>query len=263
MHTTYLNFYAALSVEASARTIHTISVARLQALERARQYYQTASQALESPKTKIILQQTPEKDEGRPTRRFYDSDDCDDTSSDGPGLSTPRRSLSTRSSIASDECISNAFDLKHPKLRIPESVISKERLPIAERSFHLDLSPCTPAGEHKQGYIFSTPVLEASADYTSKWLYNRDAERYNAYLSDFAIMLSKQIESIETLINAAKEAQAVRYTTRSLSSYGDDEEARAADLKDRVQRLKMEGWSRKRFDPSKYEQLCEVALAEL
>ena len=225
------------------------------------QYYEAASRALNSPGTRLEPQDASKQEEHQPLCHSSDSDECDDISSDGPDLSSSSYSSSTRSSIASDECLSNASIPKTLSLRIPQNVNSKERLSIAERSFHLDLSPCTPARDYGQG---TTPMPKASHDYTSIWLYNRDIERYNARVSDFAFRLYQHLESIRTLISAAKEAQTARYTTRSISNYGDDEEeARAANLNDRIQRLKKQGWSRERFDSSRYERLCEVALAEL
>jgi hypothetical protein len=38
---------------------------------------------------------------------------------------------------------------------------------------------------------------------------------------------------------------------------------RALDLKARIERLRAEGWQRKRFDPRRYDALCEAALADL
>jgi hypothetical protein len=38
---------------------------------------------------------------------------------------------------------------------------------------------------------------------------------------------------------------------------------RKVDIKKRIQRLKESGWSRKRFDGTRYQNLCEKALDEV
>lgn len=49
----------------------------------------------------------------------------------------------------------------------------------------------------------------------------------------------------------------------SVGSIGDDEEARSQDRMARIDKLRMNGWKRKRFDASRYEVLCETVMAEL
>lgn len=44
---------------------------------------------------------------------------------------------------------------------------------------------------------------------------------------------------------------------------GDDEEARSQDRMARIDKLRMNGWKRKRFDATRYEVLCETVMAEL
>lgn len=44
---------------------------------------------------------------------------------------------------------------------------------------------------------------------------------------------------------------------------GDDDEARTQDRIARIDKLRMNGWKRKRFDASRYEVLCETVMAEL
>ena len=76
-------------------------------------------------------------------------------------------------------------------------------------------------------------------------------------------MLHSHIQAINSLIQATKEAQAANQAGRRLVSYGYSEEAKAADLKARIERLKKNGWTRKRFRPERYQELCAKALAEL
>lgn len=49
----------------------------------------------------------------------------------------------------------------------------------------------------------------------------------------------------------------------SLGSSGDEDEARMRDRRARIDKLRMNGWKRERFDGSRYEELCEEVMAEL
>ncbi|ROW14843.1 hypothetical protein VPNG_03806 [Cytospora leucostoma] len=55
------------------------------------------------------------------------------------------------------------------------------------------------------------------------------------------------------------------YGSSSSGGYGGDvdDEARAQDRRERIERLRSNGWRRERFDASRYEGLCEQAMAEL
>ena len=108
-----------------------------------------------------------------------------------------------------------------------------------------------------------TPSLITFSTSTSSWLHSRAYKRYNGHLISFSEMLAKHIRTIDSLIQTTQEAQSARHTIKRMASYGDDEEARARDLKARIARLKAAGWRRERFAPEKYQDLCEEALAEL
>ncbi|KAL8864033.1 MAG: hypothetical protein Q9174_007485, partial [Haloplaca sp. 1 TL-2023] len=86
--------------------------------------------------------------------------------------------------------------------------------------------------------------------------------RYNRLLEDFATMLQGHIASVDNLVKDVQTVQANRHVKR-LASFGADKEARSADLRERIVRLRASGWKRTRFRPEKYQDLCEVALAEL
>lgn len=109
----------------------------------------------------------------------------------------------------------------------------------------------------------ASPKTETFTRSTSSWLHSRIYERYNASLATFADMLANHIKTVDALIQKAEKAHATRYDIkRQLSFYG-DEEAKAADIKARVLRLRAVGWRRERFRPERYQDLCEAALAEL
>lgn len=49
----------------------------------------------------------------------------------------------------------------------------------------------------------------------------------------------------------------------NIGSSGDEDEARMKDRRARIDKLRMNGWKRERFDASRYEELCEEVMAEL
>lgn len=75
-------------------------------------------------------------------------------------------------------------------------------------------------------------------------------------------MLQDHRAVVENLISNVKDIQGNRCVTR-LASFGEDQEARAADLRERIVRLRAKGWRRERFSPEKYQRICALALAEL
>ncbi|KAI4174853.1 MAG: hypothetical protein LQ348_006292 [Seirophora lacunosa] len=95
-----------------------------------------------------------------------------------------------------------------------------------------------------------------------QWLQHRSTERYNAHLAGFAELLQGHIDNLEELISKVRDVHADRRVKR-LASFGGDREARAADLRERIVRLRAKGWERGRFAAERYQELCAMALAEL
>ncbi|KAL8937118.1 MAG: hypothetical protein Q9216_004589 [Gyalolechia sp. 2 TL-2023] len=103
-------------------------------------------------------------------------------------------------------------------------------------------------------------VSFSASSYT--WLQQRSCERFNTVLADFGTMLQGHIATVENLIAEAKDMRRNK-SVRRVASFGEDKEARTADLQQRTVRLRAKGWRRERFNPEKYESLCAMALAEL
>ncbi|KAI4122176.1 MAG: hypothetical protein LQ338_005959 [Usnochroma carphineum] len=113
-------------------------------------------------------------------------------------------------------------------------------------------SPPSPA--RRLSIMFSTS--------SNQWLQNRSAERYNTYLADLAGMLQKHIVILDTLMSNIRDIRSSK-NVKSLAVFGEDREARAADLRERIVRLRNKDWKRERFAPERYRDLCAMALAEL
>lgn len=263
VYVTYLNFYAALSTEVGARAMHTLSVARLYALERAEYFFREALHYLPTQQPQVKTYDTLEIEQAYPQSDC--SDDSDSTSSYDREHSLPSRSCSSPSSLESEGSICKTSFPRPPLRRLRRSMVLGENI-LAPGKIRRASSSQAPTPKPSQNETAKPPTSAMQRDpmdYAATWLQNRHIERYNSYLAEFSAMLANHLESVRTTILSTKEAQATKYGNMRMVSYGDDEEAKAADLRDRIQRLKATGWSRDRFDSSRYERLCEAALAEL
>ena len=94
-------------------------------------------------------------------------------------------------------------------------------------------------------------------------------ERYNTHLEDFRELLDRHHTDVIGLIVAAMDAQSRRYSmSRSMvmderGKDGEDDDLKAAQLRERIKKLKANGWKWERFNSSRTEELCERALADL
>lgn len=75
-------------------------------------------------------------------------------------------------------------------------------------------------------------------------------------------MLQKHIVILDTLMSNIRDIRSSK-NVKSLAVFGEDREARAADLRERIVRLRNKDWKRERFAPERYRDLCAMALAEL
>ena len=252
-----------MSIEASARTITIISITRLQALKQAKHFYESVRDLLNSPRMMTYAGRTMEAERYRNLSPSSFSSSCI-SSSNAQDSTTPDQASSTASPLDWGECANQRLDINLSSSCDSTTTTSIEMGSKAEELFSEKLSQWTSEEEDDDNNSgSSTPKAKGVIDETDAWLRDRSIGRYRACLDDFALALATHLRSVDDLISATNEAQAVRYTTRNLAGYADDEEARAADLRERIQRLRTRGWARNRFDATRYEQLCEAALAEL
>jgi hypothetical protein len=101
----------------------------------------------------------------------------------------------------------------------------------------------------------------------------RSVDRYCENLSGLRAQLARHSASVDELL-AGKDsegrprslflaaAETVRASSR-LSTISDSDEFRMMDRQARIERLRKNGWQRKRFDARRYEELCETVMSEL
>ena len=250
LHTTVLLFYKAVSNEAIARSTHHMHTSKLQTLERVKQDYEAAVASLPVP-SEMDSNTTLEDDS------ILDTESRSSTPT--PYTSIRNTSVSSKSSIEScnpDPDHSTEYhNVEKPlplRIRKAASFDKYSTMQLPHQTSTTNKGPAT-----------ARPISITFSDSSFTWIHNRSLERYNTYLEDFAEMLQNHIHVINYFIQTTKEAQVASQAGRRLVSCGDSEEAKAADLKARIERLKVNEWKRKRFQPERYQKLCAKALAEL
>ena len=196
--------------------------------------------------------------------RAPSSIESDSPSFDGADSDNAYRPYSPPSSLESDDHMIDTSFGKPLPLRITKSVkISGKHFTLIQSSPQSSVRSSVESTPSAKPEIEDNSQRDASVDYTGIWLRNRGIERFNEHLDDFISTVLKNLEMVEAQISATKDAQAARYVAGRVVSRAEEDDAKGADLRERISRLKAVGWRRERFDASKYEQLCELALAEL
>lgn len=91
---------------------------------------------------------------------------------------------------------------------------------------------------------------------------DRSIHRYCGLLTCLRRELTSHLAELEAQLTAP--STATTWPSRSFPDSGiGAEELRILDLQNRIERLRQNGWQRRRFDPKRYERLRESALAEL
>lgn len=93
------------------------------------------------------------------------------------------------------------------------------------------------------------------------FLIERSIDRYCESLSSLRSQLTRHSAGVNELLTAPPKEE--RPQSRSESRASDSDELRKLERQARVERLRKNGWQRKRFDARRYEELCETVLSEL
>jgi hypothetical protein len=94
------------------------------------------------------------------------------------------------------------------------------------------------------------------------FLRERSVHRYCSVLSALRSQVTSHLDSVEgQLSKPSGETLPSGRLTPEITS--DNNELRSLELRARIERLRQNGWQRKRFDPTRYEALREQVLAEL
>ena len=237
----------------------------MESLELAKQYYETAKHALPSPAVPCELDGVDYGLQDTAGLKFDAA--ISDTASVGDREMSVVRTRYSASSIQSDSYIADTLFPKPPSSRSPSPATFKDdhssALQTLEGGFSLRAPVTTLADLSLSPESKTYQARQQSLEYTSIWLKNKSVDLFNTHLVEFQILLTKHLVTVELLIDSTRGAHSLRHTTRRPAGFGDDQATKAADRKDRLQRLKANGWARERFRPEYYEELRERAMADL
>lgn len=112
-----------------------------------------------------------------------------------------------------------------------------------------DVCPALSLSPSIDGDEFSRSTVEESVHEPRESL-----DRYCTVLSSIQRQITSHMASIDRDIAAAM-------TSKMLVPV--DEEMRALELRSRIERLRANGWQRKRFDAQRYEQFRELVMSDI
>lgn len=243
-------------MESLARQVHYLSQPKLDTLARAKESFQ---RALLSLSDSIVVNGDNDSDSTASKSEYGRSVSLGDSSS-GVGDGSPRRvtfskvskhiSRKRGTSDLSQDVINGSDDTVESTETTHINVISKARTPIISNQFQT--SPRRPTLSLKNPPSPSSPPNSIALT------------RWQEQVQDFAETLHKHILFTDRLIEEAAAKQVVRQIpSRTLVSDEEDDEMRSMELHVRIASLRNRNWSRERFDPRRYQDLCDAALAEL
>jgi hypothetical protein len=142
-------------------------------------------------------------------------------------------------------------------------ILSEAEFEAADDATIIDAFPYPPST--------TTPPSPTDDDTISDFLLSRALIRYRGHLSDLHNQINYHIKSVESQIAALQNARKAWPSNLPtlFTDFGkgvdgvNKDEMKRVELRARIEKLKADGWQRKRFDGRRYQALCEKALVEL
>ncbi|KAJ6782511.1 hypothetical protein PWT90_01656 [Aphanocladium album] len=263
----YLHFYAATSLEMQARSLHLGSSYRLKLLEQAREHYNLASQ-----KSKVADEQAFEMT----TRPMSPSsslsspiESCLSCLSTSTRMSSPTPSAASSSStpIKRKKKVAFADELEcqlgvrpdSPTLGFsdpgsgrasPVQDIPLDPLPPSVQTMP-DICPAFSPTPSVDGDSFPREMPDEELPFSES---RESLERYCTMLYSIQRQIASHLAAIDREITSALTAK---------TAVPADEDMRALELRSRIERLRANGWQRKRFDARRYEEFREQVMADM
>ena len=277
----YLHFYAASSLEMSARALQSSSPYRTKLLQQARDHYRTAESLMTAADESVTRISRPS------------------SAATSASLHSPAGSISSRAWTNSTELTSphlsiySIEDVVAPKVAAPaparkrvtfslsdEPIIRPDSPTLGFDDFSLycrrsspepaatveasNERPTSPAHDAHQPSNndddeADSSRLDAGED-DDPFAVTRSVHRYCGLLSSLRGELTSHIAEVEAELAAPLPSRSGRSTPEFGS---DNDELRTLEIRSRIERLRENGWQRPRFNPKRYEALRESVLAEL
>ncbi|KAM7224510.1 hypothetical protein V8F06_000291 [Rhypophila decipiens] len=270
----YLHFYAATSMEICARPLSPSTAFRVTLLQQAQKHFSSAAalvtaaeesavrrirpasvnswgSSCHSPSESVSSRAwTPDTEVSTPTAPFFSFDGIKAQSS-GPVKRVKKVSFSIPNERQPTP-VQRMYEPVHEPLVRPDSPtlgFDDEFYPPASGQRDSDMAkfsevelPLQPMSESERISLEEEAFMAA-----------RSIDRYCDLLSSFRFQLSRHSAYVSDML--MEKALPIRSET--------PDETRELDRQARIERLRKNGWQRKRFDPSRYEELCEIVIQEL
>lgn len=287
----YLHFYAATCMEICARPLPTASMFRTTLLQQARTHFEQAASLISAAENSVLKQAW----RGSGTFSSSGSSCHSPTSSISSSIDsrawTPetRMSSPTSSVFSQEDLANNTTESANPTKRVKKVSFS---VPHEEFDFGFSepmVRPDSPTLGMDFGFFPATntrqevPEVPASKYQEVELPLNIDTDSQqfeNCEEDDDTLNITKSIDRFRDQLHELRE-QLERHSAnldqqletmateppksprRGSAGGVGKEELRALDRQARIERLRKDGWQRKRFDTQRYEELCETVLAEL
>lgn len=252
-HLVYLHFYAASALETQVRSMHRGSPHRIGLLDRARDHYRRASVLAEAEGQAAVLlissrsaspaspySPTPSlssSSSGSASTRMSSPTPDSPDGSDTTAHSTPRKGQ------VEPHCVDIIMD--QPQ-RPDSPTLGPSSRPECSTPEHGGVL-ATLKLAHQYGH---DRVLVDEGESENPLERTRSLHRY----ADALAALHRQIMTVH--LPASQDVAPARPPPSN-------DDMRAIELRTRIERLRAEGWRRRRFDAARYEALREAALADL
>ncbi|KXX82861.1 hypothetical protein MMYC01_200544 [Madurella mycetomatis] len=294
----YLNFYAATSMEICARPLPSTAALRTSLLQQARTHFDRAASLISAAEDSVIRRFRPYSATSSRGSSCHSPSGSISSRAWTPDtrVSSPTDSVCSFEDLSSN-CQSPAKRVKKVSFSLPkeetfqiqEPIIRPDSptlgfddvyfqagvmrqdlpdLPVAPK-FHEIEFPLPTIPEAETDSALPPPPEE---DSEHSFLVARSVDRCCEHLSGLRAQLKRHSQSLEGLLAISASAQQQQQqqqqkqqkTKPATSTKASNAETfRALDRQARIERLRKCGWQRKRFDSSRYEELCETVMAEL
>ncbi|KAK3394190.1 hypothetical protein B0H63DRAFT_39220 [Podospora didyma] len=287
----YLHFYAATSiVESCAHPLPSTSTSsfRINLLQQARAHFDRAASLISAAEDSVVKRVRPgsvsssrgsscHSPAGSISSRAWSPDTL---------MSSPTNSVCSFDDLSAKSQVPArgpkrvkkvSFSLPHerPFSIIPEPIVRPDSptLGFDDEYFHSGIArqelPDLPRPKFEEVEL-PLQVMSENDDRLSMnedmFTMARSVDRYFDNLSGLKAQLASHSSSLDSLLSAnADHTQTLRALaeTSPNKSASSAEDLRALDRQARIERLRKNGWQRKRFDARRYEELCETVLSEL
>lgn len=259
----YLHFYAATSMEICARPLSPTAPFRATLLHQAQKHFSSAAALVTAAEESAVRRIRPLS-----------------VNSWGSSCHSPSESVSSRAwtpdtQVTTPTASSFSFEVQPVKRvkKVSFSIPHEQQSPAPVHEplvrpdsptlgFDDEFYPATSGQQDPEMAKFKEvelplqpiPQPERIALEEEAFMAARSIDRYCDLLSGFRLQLARHSAYISEMLME----KAV-----PLSRSETPDETRELDRQARIERLRKNGWQRKRFDPTRYEELCETVMAEI